>query len=167
MVILSTSNDVIDLASAITDYGVLVVIAAVFLVIVVMYLTTIMKRDSKTVSGIIPKMDELSKNLVEFQRVFNEVLSAHSAHSNQSLKSLERDENELREILLGCQKTLTKIEGEMEILRSNYDTLFKTIIETRQNNYNHNSQKEYAKMYCRTDMIEDAKYTEVLSENKK
>ena len=155
----AVGTDVIDIASAIVDYGVLVIIAAVFLIIVIMYFNTIMKRDSKTVGGIIPKMEELSKNLVEFQRVFNEVLSAHSAHSNQSLKSIERDCKELRETLLSCERSLNRVEGELDILRSNYDTLFKLIVEN--GNSIPKEQCRYGKIYYRPDLVENVRYEEM------
>ena len=128
--ILATASvqDTIDLSKAITEYGILVVIAAVFLIVSIYVLRRMINSYTKTVDGVIPKIEEVSKSINDLQRTFNEVMSAHNAHTNQSLRSLERDSKEIRENFTQCHRSLMELESAINSLQANYNTLLRIII---------------------------------------
>ena len=129
---------VVQVAKSISDYGALVVIAAVFLVVTFLTMRRILNSYSKTIDGIIPKLSELNTRITEFQQMFNEIMSSHNAHNNQSLRVLERDSKEAHQLLLETEKSLKEIEGELNVLRSNYDILFRMYAESQNpHRYNH------------------------------
>lgn len=134
----SGADFVVQVAKSISDYGALVVIAAVFLVVTFLTMRRILNSYSKTIDGIIPKLSELTTRLTEFQQMFNETMSSHNAHNNQSLRILERDSKEAHQLLLETKKSLKEIEGELNVIRSNYDILFRMYAESQMSNrYNH------------------------------
>lgn len=126
----STVQDTLNLSKAITEYGVLVVIAAVFLIVTIFIFKRMIDSYAKTVDGIIPKLEETSKSINDLKISINELMSAHNAHTNQSLRGLERDTKDIREELSHYQKTLMDLDGALTSLQENYNTLLKIIIHS-------------------------------------
>ena len=126
----STVEDTLNVSKAITEYGILVVIAAVFLIVTIFIFKRMIDSYAKTVDGIIPKLEETSKSINDLKISINELMSAHNAHTNQSLRGLERDTKDIREELSHYQKTLMDLDGALTSLQENYNTLLKIIIHS-------------------------------------
>lgn len=129
LILLETIQDTIDISKSITEYGILVVIAAIFLVIVFCIFRRMINSYSSTVDGIIPKLEETTKAINDLKLSFNEVMSAHNAHSNQSLRSLERESKEIHESLSQEHKNIMEIESALNALQNNYNTLLQIMIK--------------------------------------
>lgn len=150
----SNSEFVLGLAKSISDYGALIVIAAVYLGITFFTMRRIMNSYSNTIDGIIPELSKVTESIIELQKTFNEVMSAHNAHTNQSLRTLERDSKDTHSTLLECQKSLKEIEGEVNILRSNYETLFRIMLSNNNNRTGFvNRQEDYGNIYVSPNAI--------------
>lgn len=121
-------EDTLNLSKAITEYGILVIIAAVFLIATICIFRRILDSYAKTVDGIIPKLEEASKSINDLRISINELMSAHNAHTNQSMRTLERDTKEIREELSYYQKTINDLDGALNSLQENYNTILKIII---------------------------------------
>ena len=89
---------------------------------------------TKTIDGIIPKLEETSKSINALKISINELMSAHNAHSNQSLRTLERDMKDVKEDISHYQKALIDLDRSLNVLQENYNTLLKIIIHN--NGYN-------------------------------
>lgn len=118
----------------IVEAGVLTVIAGIMLIVMWKMLNNIIKRDNKLFEGLSPKMDTmqetLTKNLFELETKINEVsqnisllISNHNAHTNQTIKALERDQADMRELLIQNQDTLNDISGQLTAMNSSISTL--------------------------------------------
>lgn len=129
MLLESTIQDTLDISKSITEYGILVVIAGIFLVVVFCLFKRMINSYSSTVDGIIPKLEETTKAINELKLSFNEVMSAHNAHSNQSLRSLERETKEIQESLSQEHKNIMEIESALNALQNNYNMLLQIMIK--------------------------------------
>ena len=135
----SPVTDAIDLSKAITEYGILIVIAAIFLIVTCWIMRRMINSYSKTIDGIIPKLEELSKAINDLQRTTSEMINAHNAHSNQSLRTIERDSKEIRESFSHYQKSIMELESAVSSLQSNYNTLLRIIIGNNGSRLGNNS----------------------------
>ena len=51
------------------------------------------------------------------------LISNHNAHTNQTIKALERDQADMRELLIQNQDTLNDISGQLTAMNSSISTL--------------------------------------------
>lgn len=123
-------EDTLSLSKAISEYGILVVIAAIFLIVTAWIFRRMINSYAKTIDGIIPKLEVISKSINDLKISINEVMSAHNAHTNQSLRTLERDSKEIREEITHYHKSLMDLDSALNSLQESYNTLLQIIIQT-------------------------------------
>lgn len=127
----------------IVEAGVLAVIAAIMLIIMWRMLNSTIKRDNKLFEEMTPKVDnllgELKTNVYELEKQLNEIdgnisllISNHNAHTNQTIGAMERDQKEMREMLLQNQDTLKDISGQLTAISSNITMIFQIFMGTNQ-----------------------------------
>lgn len=136
--LLTSTNEpefVLNLAKAISEYGILVVIAAIYLFLTLFVIRRLLNNYSKTIDSTISEIKELRETIQGIQKSFNEVMSNHNAHSNQSLKTLERNEKDVRDIIMDCQKTLKEIQSEMIVIRNGNENMFRFLIANSNKGY--------------------------------
>lgn len=123
----------------IVEAGVLTVIAGIMLIVMWRMLNSLIKRDNKLFDGLTPKVsalqDDLKKNLFELETKINEanqnislLINNHNAHTNQTIKALERDQSDMRELLLQNQDTLNDISGQLTAMNSSITTLLQLFV---------------------------------------
>ena len=133
-ILATTVEDTLNLSKSITEYGIMITISAVFLILTLFIFKRMINSYSKTIDGIIPKLEETSKSINALKISINELMSAHNAHSNQSLRTLERDMKDVKEDISHYQKALIDLDRSLNVLQENYNTLLKIIIHN--NGYN-------------------------------
>lgn len=122
-----TSSEFGNLVKTITDFGIMAVICAVVVIFMYRYMNNIMKRDNKLFENINPKLDKLSADLATMQSQLNALITNHNAHSSQSLRALERDETEIRSMLLEINDSVNEISGQLTALQGNYESIFRIL----------------------------------------
>lgn len=135
-----TVDDTINLSKTIAEYGILICIASVFLVIVFYIMKRMVSSYTNLIDDIIPKIEEDTKAVNELKLSMNESMGAHNAHSNQSLRNLEKTTKDVSSDINQCYKVITELSSSIKSLESNYDTLLKLTIDlssgrNQQNNF--------------------------------
>lgn len=124
----TTIQDTLDMSKSISEYGILVVIAAIFLVVSFYILRRMINSYTNLIDEIIPKIEADTKATDNLKTSMNEMMSAHNAHTNQSLRSIERDTKAICENINQCHKSLTELGSSIKSLQANYDTLLKIVV---------------------------------------
>ena len=124
-----TNNDgLTNIVQTIADLGVTLVIAAIVVVFLGKYLSTLIDREKSLIDGILPKINELNTSIQDLQKTFNEAIGSHNTRSNQSLRTLERDANDIKKCISEDEEILRDIFNKMMVLENNYDTLLKILV---------------------------------------
>lgn len=120
----------------IANFGVLVVIASIFLVSIILclrkFIGTYTQTVDKTINGVIPKLEEINKSILDLNAYVNEMLSIHNARSNQSFKSIEKDTDDIKDLISECQKKLIELESDINSLKAEYETIFSIMIKNKE-----------------------------------
>lgn len=127
-VLLASVQNTIDMSKTIAENGILVVTAAIFLIVAFYILKRMISSYTNLIDEIIPKVEEVTKSVDNLKASVNEMMSAHNAHTNQSLRSIEKDSKEISESVNQCHKNLTELGSSIKSLQNNYDTLLKLVV---------------------------------------
>lgn len=116
-----------NLAETITNFGIMVVICAVVVIFMYRYMNNIMKRDNALFENMNPKLDKLATDLTAMQSQLSAIITNHNAHASQSLRAIERDETEIRSMLLEINDSVNEISGQLTALQGNYESIFRIL----------------------------------------
>lgn len=122
-----TSPEFGNLVKTITEFGIMAVICAIVVIFMYRYMNNIMKRDNELFENMNPKLDKLSTDLATMQSQLNTLITNHNAHTSQSLRALERDETEIRSMLLEINDSANEISGQLTALQGNYESIFRLL----------------------------------------
>lgn len=124
----STLSPMSDMVSILTEYGVQVIIVAMMLLFMWKYMNNVIKRDNKLFENVSPQLEAISKAIADMDVNVSSLVSSHNAHANQSIKALEKDQEDMRSLLLNEQDQLRTIAGQLTVLNSNVEVLFHHVI---------------------------------------
>lgn len=139
----TTEPDVIPgvttVVNAVAEFGIMIVISAVMITITWRMTNNIIKRDNKLYDEMAPKLTslqtDLANNVYRIENVLKDIdrnittaVSNHNAHSNQSHKSMEKDMQDIRDMLLQNQDTLRDISSQLTVLNTNVETINKMMM---------------------------------------
>ena len=144
----TTENFVTTIVKSIADQGATIVIAAIVIIFFGVYLKNVLKRENELVYGIVPKLAEIKSTIEKLQTSFNESIGSHNTRTNQSMTSLERDTDVIKEGITEETALLRDISNRLRILENNYDILFKLVVA-------HNGGKIPTGIYADDDIIDD------------
>lgn len=119
----SVTTGVPDMAKMISEFGVQVIISAIMMLIMWRLLNNLIKRDNKLFEELSPKVAEIEKAIKEMDSSISNQVSTHNAHVNQMLHALEKDQDDIRSLLLESQDQLRNISGQLTILTSKMEVL--------------------------------------------
>lgn len=119
----TATQGVPDMAKMISEFGIQVVISAIMMLIMWRLLNNLIKRDNKLFDELSPKVAELEKLIKDMDSSISSQVSTHNAHSNQLLHALEKDQDDIRSLLLESQDQLRNISGQLTILTSKMEVL--------------------------------------------
>ena len=125
---ISSTDTLSTTIQSIADQGVTIIIAAIVILFLGNYLNNVLKRENDVLYGILPKLEEINKSIKQLQTTFNEVIGAHNARSNQSLKTIERTTSDIKGDISEEAEMLREISNRITVLESNYNTLFKLFL---------------------------------------
>ena len=111
------------MAKMISEFGVQVVISAIMMLIMWRLLNNLIKRDNKLFEELSPKVADIEKSIKEMDSSISNQVSTHNAHVNQMLRALEKDQDDIRSLLLESQDQLRNISGQLTILTSKMEVL--------------------------------------------
>lgn len=123
-----TVQNTLDTSKAITEYGILVVISGIFLVVAFYILRRMISSYTNLIDEIIPKVEETSKAVDELRASMNEMMSAHNAHTNQSLRSIEKSTKEICDKASQEYISIAELSSSLKSMQTNYDTLLKIMV---------------------------------------
>lgn len=137
-----------SVAEMITEFGILVVIAAIMITITWKMTNNTIKRDNKLFDEMVPKMASLQTDLANNVRLLESVMkdmdrnittavSNHNAHSNQSHRSMEKDMEDIRETLIQNQVILRDVSSQLTAINSGIEIIYKLLIHSAHGG-NHN-----------------------------
>lgn len=117
-----------NMASLIVEFGVQVIIVAMMMVFMWRYMNNVIKRDNKLFENVAPQLETITKSIAEMDTNVSSLISSHNAHMNQSIHALEKDQEDIRSILIMEQDQLRSIAGQLTVLNSNVEVMFHHII---------------------------------------
>ncbi len=133
-VVVATAAPVSEFASLIADFGIQIVIVAMMMFFMWKYMNNLIKRDNKLYEEIIPRLTTIEKSIKEMDTSVSQLISNHNAHTNQSIKAMEKDLDDIRDMTLRDQDQLRNISGQLTVLEGNIEVLFHNIIALSANN---------------------------------
>lgn len=122
-----TSSEFGELVETIANFGIMAVICAVVVIFMYRYMNNIMKRDNKLFENMNPKLDKLSADITALQSQLSTLITNHNAHASQSLRAIERDETEIRSMLLEINDSVNEISGQLTALQGNYESILRIL----------------------------------------
>ena len=145
----ATIPGVTSTAKLIAEFGILVVIAAMMMLFMWKQMNNVIKRDNKLYEELAPKLtevqDELKDDIFKLETELNNVnqnisllINNHNAHTNQTIKALERDQSEMRELVLQSLDSLKEGAGQITAIGNNLNILIQASlrnIDTQNNNH--------------------------------
>jgi hypothetical protein len=129
----SSVTDITSLVGLISDAGISIVISAVMVFFIYRYLRSLMKRDNQLFNSIIPKLDGIESELTRMESDISKLVSNHNAHSNQMLKGMEKEQDDMRDMIAEEQNQLRTIMSQIAAVQSNVEITLRIIAAC--NNY--------------------------------
>lgn len=126
----STSTSVSALSNivqVISDFGVEVVITAVTICFMYRYMRNLIKRDNGLYENVIPKIEGLSTSIKSMESDINRLITNHNTHSNTMLRNLEKDQEDLHDMVLENQNQLRELNARLTSLQRNQEIMFRMI----------------------------------------
>ena len=130
-----STTAVTDMASILTEYGVQVIIVAMMLLFMWRHMSNVLQRDNKLFEGITPQLEALNKAIGNMDANVSSLITSHNTHVNQSLRALEKDQEDMRSLLLSEQDQLRNIAGQLTVLNSNMEVLFHHVLSMSNGGY--------------------------------
>jgi SMC interacting uncharacterized protein involved in chromosome segregation len=116
-----------NIVQVISDFGVEVVITAVTICFMYRYMRNLIKRDNGLYENVIPKIEGLSTSIKSMESDINKLISNHNTHSNTMLRNLEKDQEDLHDMVLENQNQLRELNARLTSLQRNQEIMFRMI----------------------------------------
>jgi gas vesicle protein len=126
----STSDSVstiTTIAQMISDFGIQLVISSIMVFFIYRYLKSVLKRDNSVFETIKPKLEEISSDISKMGTDINKLVSNHNSHSNQMLRVLEKNQDDIRDLILEQQNQTRTIMAQLSALQSNIEIMLRMI----------------------------------------
>ena len=121
--VVSGTDGLSGMIKLISDFGVQLVISGMMMLFMWKYMNNVIKRDNKLFEDLSPKIEQLSEVIKNMDASISAMISSHNAHASQSLHALEKDQDDIRGLLLESHDQLRSISGQLTVLSSNMDVL--------------------------------------------
>jgi len=130
-----TDPEITGMASLLTEYGVQVIIVAMMLFFMWKHMNNVIKRDNKLFEGVTPQLEAISKAISAMDANVSSLISSHNTHANQSMRALEKDQEDMRSLLLSEQDQIRNIASQLTVLNSSMEVLFHHVLSMSSGTY--------------------------------
>lgn len=121
------NNELTSMVEAISNFGIMLIIAAVIVIFLARVLNSMLARDEALISSLVPKLEEMGKQISALQSSVNDVISSHNSKSVQGLRDLSRDNEDIIREINYTKKEIKDLQYSVNELRDHCAELASTI----------------------------------------
>lgn len=147
----ATIPGVTSAAKLIAEFGILVVIAAMMMLFMWKQMNNVIKRDNKLYDELSPRLtaiqDDLKADIFKLESEISKVnqnisllINNHNAHSNQTLKAMEKDQSEMSELLIQNLDAWRETVGQITAIGNNVNMIMEVLMRRGDDQNNDHSE---------------------------